>query len=640
MPKYPPRQTSLGEDFRAAYTHHRAGRLDRAEALYRKVLRRVPAHADSLNLLGVIALDRGRPEHAVELIGRAILISPKFAEAYSNLGNALLAAGRLAEAIENYRQALTINPRFAPAHSNLARALNATSAFAAALESCRTAVALDSSLPEPHYNMAIALHGLSRQAEAEAMCRAALKIRPGVVDWRREYAVILGELGRPDEALTIVDALLSERPDDAASHFARATILYRISDISGSEVAYRRATTLMPRDPHAWNGLGRAERAQGHFAAAEASFRRALALAPKHADAHRNLALIGAIRADQAEAHRLTGLLDGPELVDQDRVAVGFALGKLLDDADRFDEAFARYRTANALFRAIQAAAGKHFDLAVLTADIDRTIVACSSTNLAKLAEGGVTSDLPVFIVGMPRSGTSLVEQIAASHNSVFGAGELRDIGRISAEVLGAKGAANAWEGWDAEAARRLATAHVTKLARLGNGAARVIDKLPDNIFMLGRIAALFPGARVVFCRRDPRDTCLSCYFSLFAAGNLFSYDLIDCAHRCLETDRLMAHWQKVLPLPTLTIDYEKLVGHLESEARRLVDFLELDWDPACLDFHQTERTVVTASSWQVRQPLYQRSVGRWRNYERHLGPLLDLFAVASGSKQSWRSRG
>lgn len=610
-----------------AYAHHRAGRLDRAETLYRKVLRRLPEHAASLNLLGVIALERGRAKHAVQLISRAIQISPRFADAHSNLGNALLAAGRPVEAIENYRQALTINPGFAAAHSNLASALNATSAFAAALNSCRTAVALDPTLPEAYYNMAIALRALSRPTEAEAMCRAALNIRPGVPDWRREYAVILGELNRSDEALDILDGLLGEQPDDASSYFARATILYRIGDIFASELAYRRATTLAPRDPHAWNGLGRAERAQGRFAAAEASFRRAVALAPNHADAHRNLALMGATRADQAEANRLARLVDGPELTNQDRVAAGFALGKLLDDAERFDEAFARYHAANTLFRAMQGAAGQRFDSAVLTANIDRTIAASSPTDLATLAEGGVTSDLPVFIVGMPRSGTSLVEQIVASHHSVFGAGELRDIGRIAAEILGPKADAS-WEGWDAAAARRLATAHLAKLGRLGNGAARVIDKMPDNIFLLGRIAALFTGARVIFCRRDPRDTCLSCYFSLFGAQNLFSYDLADCGHRFRETDRLTTHWQKVLPLPMLTVDYEKLVGDLERESRLLVDFLGLDWDPACLDFHRTERTVVTASSWQVRQPVYQRSVGRWRNYERHLGPLSDVLAV------------
>ncbi len=165
--------------------------------------------------------------------------------------------------------------------------------------------------------------------------------------------------------------------------------------------------------------------------------------------------------------------------------------------------------------------------------------------------------------------------------------------------------------------------ADLQRLKHLDTCAARVIDKLPDNIFKLGIIAALFPGARVIFCHRDARDTCLSNYFQLFTDGNLFSYDLVDCGRRARETARLAAHWQWVLPLPVIEIGYERLVNDLEGESRRLIEFLGLDWEPACLDFHRTERLVATASTWQVRQPLYSRSVARWRHYKSHLGPLL-----------------
>jgi hypothetical protein len=230
-----------------------------------------------------------------------------------------------------------------------------------------------------------------------------------------------------------------------------------------------------------------------------------------------------------------------------------------------------------------------------------------------------------VFIVGMPRSGTTLVEQIAASHPAVFGADELADIGRLAA-ALSQGDAANPIIGWDSNRIAQAAAAYLEHLKLLGPNASRVTDKMPGNVFQLGLIATLFPRARVIFCQRDPRDTCLSCYFQWFPSSRLlYTYDLADCAHQYLQTQRITAHWLKVLPLQMMEVQYEELVADQENQSRRLIDFLGLPWDPACLQFHKTRRTVTTASVWQVRQPMYNRSAGRWRNYQRHLGPLLEV---------------
>jgi hypothetical protein len=320
---------------------------------------------------------------------------------------------------------------------------------------------------------------------------------------------------------------------------------------------------------------------------------------------------------------RIVALAARTDLPIEERAAAGFAVAKALDDADRYDEAFAAYDAANRLYRAARTAAGDHFDAADLARRIDRLIVDFTPAFFASVRGWGSPSDLPVFIVGLPRAGTSLVEQIAASHSRVFGAGELRNIGEASAEL----GPVEA--PWTQATVRRAADAHLERLSGLGGGADRVIDKLPDNIFMLGVIATLYPAARIIFCRRDPRDIGVSCFFQNFSAGLLtFSYDLADCGRRIRETERLAAHWHRVLPLRCLDIQYESLVADLEGESRRLVDFLGLAWEPACLDFHSTIRIVQTASSWQVRQPLYHRSVGRWRHYERHLGRLLGELAL------------
>jgi hypothetical protein len=253
--------------------------------------------------------------------------------------------------------------------------------------------------------------------------------------------------------------------------------------------------------------------------------------------------------------------------------------------------------------KAMLEAQGRRFDAGVLHKAVDGLIARRQPPG------EGAASELPVFIVGMPRSGTSLVEQIAASHPSVFGAGELRAIPDI----------AKAPDPFDPA----IALAHLAHLQSLAPRASRVIDTTPDNLFQLGLIARLYKGARVILCRRDPRDTCLSCFFTLLPSGNLFSFDLGDCGIRYFETERMAAHAFGTLDLRMLTVHYEDVVADLEGESRRLIDFLGLPWDPACLEFYKTKRVVTTASFWQVRQPIYAKSVGRWRNYEKHLGPLM-----------------
>ena len=231
-----------------------------------------------------------------------------------------------------------------------------------------------------------------------------------------------------------------------------------------------------------------------------------------------------------------------------------------------------------------------------------------------------------MFIVGMPRSGTSLVEQIIASHPRAFGAGELNDIGRMARElpvlVNTARPYPEALDRLTPDIVDTLAGRYLGALSARAPDAARVTDKMPFNMLWLGLIAKLFPNARVIHCRREAMDNCLSCYFQLFNQGLRFSYDLAHLGRVYRQHERLMAHWQACLPLSMLTVDYETLVADPENQTRRLIAFTGLEWDAGCLDFHRTERDVRTASVWQVRQPVYQSSVARWRAYEPWLGSL------------------
>jgi len=571
-------------------------------------------------------ISQGRSGSAIELIERALPALSELPDAHLNHGNALQKAGRPAEAAESYRRALALNPDYGMAHSNLARALNDQGLFAAGLESARRAVELIPDFPGAHVNCAAALMGLERFAEAEAPLRRALDLMPDRAETHRDLGLVLAELGRLDEAISCHQRAIVLNPNSAATHYLLGAALYQADDASGSEASFRHALSLAPDNPKAWHGLGGVLRISGRFDEALSCFRRALDLDPDLAEAYRSLAVTGQQASDEAQLKRLRALLASPERPVSYRIIAGFALGALLDNADRYDEAFPCFAEANALHRQQQAEAGERFDAEAFRRDVDRLMEIDTPALLSATASWGNPSEMPVFIVGMPRSGTSLVEQIAATHSRVFGAGERKDIDGIS-NTLTAHNRGKPIAKWDAVFARQLADQHVADLQALGADAARVIDKMPDNVFFLWLIAALFPSARVILCQRDPRDICLSCYFHRFTQGHPYAYDLADCGLRALEVERLSTHWLRVLPLEMLAIDYEELVADLEGESRRLIEFLGLDWEPACLDFHRTERPVFTASTWQVRQPLYTRSVGRWRCYEQHLGPLLEVLA-------------
>jgi tetratricopeptide (TPR) repeat protein len=624
--KNSPRAPGIAQTFQAGLAHYQAGRLDRAETLLRKALQRAPDHADTLHLLGVIAEARGRHEYAGQLIRRALKAVPDSAEVSVSLGNALRSVGRLEEAAESYRRAIALKPGLAVAHCNLACVLNEQRAFEDARGCASRAVALMPGLAEAQIALAVALVGLRRFSEAEGPYRRALALQPDRATTHSDLGVVLTELERFDEAVQCHERAIELVPNAAGWHYELGATLFRAADLHASETSYRRALACAPEAALAWNGLGTVLRALGRFGEAISCYRRALELDPGLTEAEHSLAVTGQQSYDGAEAERLRASLADPELATGDQIAAGFALGTLLDNAERFDEAFAYFAEANALHRQQLGAIGARFDFAALRREVDGLIERCTPALFSLATDWGNRSELPVFIVGMPRSGTTLVEQIAASHSRVFGAGERKNIGQISAALLAHNNDRPA-ERWDAQFARELAEEHIAFLQELGGGAARVTDKLPDNVFLLGVIAALFPAARVILCRRDPRDIGLSCYFHLFAEPMPFAYDLADCGRRLLEVERLTEHWRSVLPLRVLTIDYEALVANLERVSRRLIEFLGLDWEPACLEFYRTQRPVLTASSWQVRQPLFHRSVGRWRRYERHLEPLLEVLA-------------
>ena len=470
---------------------------------------------------------------------------------------------------------------------------------------------------------ALAHHQAGRLAEAAALYRAIPEATPEHGHALHLLGLVATARGDNPEALRCLRRAAELLPRFAPAHANLGDLLRSNGRLAEAAERYRHAVAIDPAAAGAWSSLGETLATLGRMDEAISCLRTAIRLDPDLIAAHGALA-----NAGQPEGMaQLATLLARPDLPVPDRITAGFALAALLDRAGEWDAAFAWLEQTNGLVRESMKAAGRGFDAAALRAYVDQRIAACTPDFFARvLAAGrGNASELPVFVVGMPRSGTTLVEQILASHSRVHGIGEGNDVGAIDAELTRIAGPGG-YGDWDAAACRRLADAHIAILGRDAGAAERAVDKTPDNLFHLGLIAVLFPRARVIVCRRDPRDICLSCYFQVFAEPMPYAYDLEACARRVQEVDRLMAHWRRVLPLPMHTVQYEALIADQEAESRRMIDFLGLAWEPACLDFHRGERTVLSASRWQVRQPIYTRSVQRWRHYQRHLGALLAVF--------------
>jgi tetratricopeptide (TPR) repeat protein len=615
--------TDLERELDVALAHHEAGRTDLAEAGYRAVLTHNPDEPDALNLLGVILQEQGNLPESIALITRAVAIEPDFPEALTNLARALRATGDLTAAADAAGRAATLDPELAEAHLQLGLALLGLGEIPAAASALRRGAELAPQSTDAFHHLGSALLRLKDHAAAESALRTASRLDPTRIDTMVALGVALAELERFEEALSWHEKAATAAPHDATAQGALAVTLRRCLQPAGSIAACRRTIELAPERMDILLLLGTNLAETGQFDEAEDCFRRVLRLNPDSAEARRNLVMIGReTESASSDMERLRAILADPSAPRAERIAAGFGLGTLLDRAEDYDEAFEAFAIANRLTHENLAANSQTFNVDGLRNYVDWATEAFRKEGFAPIAEWGDPSELPVFVVGMPRSGTSLVEQIAASHPDVFGAGERRDIGDMVRTLLGSETHRVPPAEWDNLALRRAATVHVTHLRLLGGDAKRVIDKMPDNILLLGYIAVMFPGARVIVCHRDLRDVGLSCYTKPFSDGMVWSFDLTDLGERTCEIERLMEHWHDVLPLRMIDIQYEDLVADLDGESRRLIDFLGLEWDPACLAFHETERPVLTGSYWQVRQTLYTSSVGRWRHYRKDLGPL------------------
>src|SRR6185437_4163387 len=467
-----------------------------------------------------------------------------------------------------------------------------------------------------------ALVNVGRYEEAEQALRRAVALKPNVVDPYLNLGNLLQLRGQFAESVTVLRRGVKKDPQNPEVLVCLGFALGVRRDINEAKECFQKALRLHPRNASALCGIGWVAGIEGRFDEAEKSYRSALDVDPNKAAAWAWLANLR--RMTSAEKGWLEGvertLASGVPPIEESRLR--YAMGKYFDDLGEFSRAFEQYKRGNELFKKAVAP----YDRTARTKFVDDMVRVYSRKRISQPCEGASNSARPVFVIGMPRSGTSLVEQIIASHPEAAGAGELdfwTEASRRHAQTA-------QWELPDASTAKQIADAYLRVLAEFSSDAKRVVDKTTFNFNLLGFIRSVFPKARVIYVRRDPIDVCLSCYFQDFANAMSWTMDLSDLAHYYREHHRLMEHWRSVLPEGTLLeVPYAELVAEPETWSRKIIEFVGLPWDPKCLEFHQTKRAVVTASHWQVRQKVYSSSVGRWKNYQKFIRPLLELRDLA-----------
>jgi Flp pilus assembly protein TadD len=585
-----PRDARTPALFAKALACHQAGDLAKAIVLYRRILLHEPDLPEVHNNLGAALAGRGRLREAAEAYRRAIELKSDNPQAYCNWGVALAGLGCFGEAEEKFRRAVALDRGNAGAFSNLGNALRALGRLEEAEAACRAAIAIDADHSEAHANLGLTLKALGRLEAAEEAFMRAIVSKPDNAEAHSGLGAVLSDLGRTAEAVAAFGRAIRFKPDFAA----------------------------------AYNNLGLALKEAGRLVEAGQAAEQAVRLAPGRTAYYCNLAEVRSFAPRDPYVTALESLAKDPaSLSIADRAHLHFALAKAYDDTGRCDGAFEQLLAGNALKRRQIA-----YDEAATLARMDRVRELFTREFIAEREGCGEPSSLPVFIVGMPRSGTTLVEQILASHPHVSGAGELKLLDEAAGDVRdrlpGSPGFPEMVAGMAGGHFRALGARYVGGLMRLAGGALRVTDKMTSNFILAGLIHLALPGATIIHVTRDPVDTCVSCFSKQFSEGQAHTYDLAELGRYHRAYRALMAHWHRVLPAGRiLDVGYEDVVADVASAARRIVAHCGLAWDARCLDFHRTERIVKTASAAQVRRPIYGHSVARWRRYETFLAPLL-----------------
>lgn len=630
-----------------------------AEAKCREAMARDAHDVNFTALHGAVLVKMGRYAESEQVLRRAIAVAPTFAKPHEDLGHVLLEMGKPAEAVPLLQEATRLDPGAVGAWFNLGRALADSGRGKEADAAFEKSFDLSPERKSLAYGSKA--HQEGKLDEAERLYRQVLRFNPGNVDAMRLLSNILAQTQRADEAEQLLVKALTLTPDFVAARidlgvvlreqdrFAEAIQSFRTAIAIEPEnprthfllggtfapagltydaiESYRRALALNPRHAGAWLGLAHTLKTVGKTEEAVNAYKESSNLRPNNGEIYWSLANLKTYRFDDDEIANMEQSLATGKLSRLSEINMLFALAKAFEDRGDYLRAWSKYADGNAKRRE-----DEWYDPVSTEILHDAIRSVFNEALLGQRTNGGDPDPAPIFIVGLPRSGSTLLEQILASHSQVEGTAELPYIGRVAASLnLNRADGINypaAVRELDAENLRKLGQDYL-RYAQLHRrrGKLHFIDKMPNNFPHVGFIHLILPNARIIDARRHPLDACVSCYRQLFARGQPFTYDLMDIGEYYMQYLKMMDHWQKVLPGRVLTVQYEELVGDFENQVRRLLDHCGLPFEETCLRFHETERPVRTASSEQVRRPINAEAIGRWRHYEQHLNALQEVLS-------------
>ena len=607
---------------RLAMLFHSQGNFPLAESSYKRSLKLDNNQPSIYFNLGGVLQEQGYIDKAQENYAKAIQLKPDYAKAYANLGYIFREKGELDNSEKNYLLAVQYAPEIPEIYCNLGITLLLEEKISEAEENLNKALELKSDYADAHCALADAHVFKGEFDRANIEYQEALKIEPDSVEVLCHYANSLLLAGKHDMAKTQLLRAIDIEPDniEARIHLGSLHIL-----LGQHEQASEYANNILKIDPKntkAITLLAGVEERQGNAEQAYNYLKPVLDKVLENEEIAVVFGLISKVIGREDEAIKLmeTVLTQKNNLKSLTRKEIYFILGGIYDSKKSYDEAFKYYSMANNLKQI-------NFNIKEVRAETDNLIRVYDKAFMTRMPRSSTHTQKPVFIVGMPRSGTSLVEQIISSHSSVFGAGELNDINNIIHSLRNHLGTTVQYPDnltlLTEEKLNNISKIYLDRLAELSPEAGRVTDKLPGNYKNLGLIELMFPDARIIHCVRDPLDTCLSCYFQDFHGHHPYVYNLKHLGQTYNEYLRLMEHWKEVLSIPVLDVKYEDLVDNQEVISKKMIDFCGLEWEESCLNFYKSKRLTITASYEQVRKPMYKKSVQRWKNYEPYIGELI-----------------
>ena len=600
-------------------TFKKLGRLDEAEASYRQAMALRPDFAEAYSNLGITLQELGRLDEAEAGHRQAIALKFDYAEAHTNLGVTLQDLGRLDEAEASHRQALDLKPDLAEARSNLGNTLHKLGNLEAAEASYRQAIALRSDYADAHYNLGNMLKELGRLDEAEATYKNAIALKPKYAEAHYNLGNTLHELRKLDDAEASYRAAIELKFENAKVHNNLGVILQKLGKLEEAEASHRHAIALSFSYAASHNNLGNTLQKLGRIEEAAASFKQAITLRLDYAEAHRNLAFVKRFSSRDEQFLQMQALYRSREISETGRCHICFALAKASEDIGDYATAFQFFAEGNALRK-------KNL---IYDKELDKKLFHQLKTSYRSFGSNVIESEkptqetTPVFIVGMPRSGTTLVEQIISSHPLVTGAGELPFVSQYGRSLAVEQSPVGS------EALTTFSQQYRNALQNRSGGNPVVTDKMPQNFRYLGLIAAALPDAKIIHVKRNPAAVCWANFTSYFVNDSLgYCYDIDDVLHYHELYEDLIKYWHNALPGRIYDLGYERLTEHQEEETRKLLDYLGLKWDAACLSPQHNPRAVSTASSVQVRQRVYRKSSEKWKRYRPYLDGALDHFSA------------